>query len=355
MTVSPWLRLLLRHHFAVSPGRVPMAFMVTLLSLANSAAAAVQRARWSRELAAAAVDPPPLFIIGHWRTGTTLLHELLALDPQFRCPTTYECMAPAHFLLTRDAVTRHLGGLLPPHRPLDAMRLRWHLPQEDEFALMSLGMPSPYEALAFPRTSPAAQAALDPRAWAEADRLRWQQALDGFLRIIALSGRARPVLKGPCHTARLGLLAEMYPGAIFIHTVRRPEEMVASFLIAWRRLVAAVGLQTRLRPDFDGRLLDLGAALYRRFEADRESLSPARLIEVRFEDLSADPAAVLDRIYAAFGMPHRDRIPDMVRSYRQAVGDYRPLRPSPPEALRPAITARWGAYADRYGYRPGPS
>jgi hypothetical protein len=128
MTVRPWLRLLARNRCAVSPGRLPMAPAVSALSLGNSVAAAVQRARYGQAIAHAAIAPAPLFIVGHWRTGTTMLHELLALDPQFRCPTTYECTAPAHFLVIGGLVTRHLGGLLPAHRPLDEMRLRWDLP-----------------------------------------------------------------------------------------------------------------------------------------------------------------------------------------------------------------------------------
>ena len=27
------------------------------------------------------IDQPPVFIIGHWRSGTTMLHELMIQDP----------------------------------------------------------------------------------------------------------------------------------------------------------------------------------------------------------------------------------------------------------------------------------
>ncbi|MFH1330999.1 MAG: sulfotransferase [Actinomycetota bacterium] len=80
MTPAVWLRLLACNRAAVSPGRLPMALAISALSLGNSAAGLLQRARYGRAIAGATVGPPPLFIIGHWRTGTTLLHELLALD-----------------------------------------------------------------------------------------------------------------------------------------------------------------------------------------------------------------------------------------------------------------------------------
>jgi omega-hydroxy-beta-dihydromenaquinone-9 sulfotransferase len=43
---------------------------------------------------------PPLFLVGHWRSGTTLLHELLALDEQYAASSTYACFNPHQFLLT---------------------------------------------------------------------------------------------------------------------------------------------------------------------------------------------------------------------------------------------------------------
>jgi hypothetical protein len=354
MTVRPWLRLLARHRCAVSPGRLPMALAVSALSLGNSAAAAVQRARYGRAIAEAAIAPAPLFIVGHWRTGTTMLHELLALDPQFRCPTTYECMAPAHFLVTGGLVTRHLGGLLPPHRPLDNMRLRWALPQEDEFAIAALGGRTPYHAWAFPRQGVPGEQWLDPRGFPAEERERWQAAVRSFAGALAVSGGGRLVLKSPTHTARLGLLAEMFPDAQFIHAVRDPYEMVPSLVVAWRRMAAAVGLQTGCRDDLADYLLRLGGNLYRRFDQDRAGLDPDRIVDVRYEDLVRDPAAALDRLYLSLGLPHRDRIAPLVARYLAAVGDHRMNEHTASPELRRLITGLRGGYAARYGYAADP-
>ena len=45
-------------------------------------------------------------IIGHWRSGTTMLHELLILDPRHTFPNTYQCFEPLHFLWTEWFVPR---------------------------------------------------------------------------------------------------------------------------------------------------------------------------------------------------------------------------------------------------------
>ncbi|MBS1195992.1 MAG: hypothetical protein H6R33_712 [Actinobacteria bacterium] len=354
MTVLPWLRLLARNHFAVSPGRIPMALAVSALAPLHSTAALAQRVRFGPALAHPAGGPPPLFIIGHWRTGTTLLHELLALDPQFRCPSTFQCMAPAHHLVTGPIAARHLGRLLPEHRPLDEMRLRADLPQEDEFALGNLGISSPYQWWAVPRRRVDWGERLDPRDFPPEDRARWERALRAFLGSLGAAGPGRPALKSPPHTARLGLLAGMFPGALFVHAVRDPYEMIPSFLVAWRRMAASVALQTGWRRDLDDFLLGLGPRLYRRFDEDRSRLGPGRIVDVRYEDLIADPAAELARVYQALGLPHAGRIPPLVDRYLAEVGEYRTNAHEAAPDLRRRITPLWEGYARRHGYRPDP-
>ena len=90
-----------------------------------------------RRIAQQPIKDAPIFIIGHWRSGTTLLHELMSLDERFTFPTTYECFVPNHFLISAwfDA---WLKCLLPKQRPMDNMALGWDRPQEDEFALCNM-------------------------------------------------------------------------------------------------------------------------------------------------------------------------------------------------------------------------
>ena len=58
----------------------------------------------------------PVFILGHWRSGTTLLHETLSSDPQFTTTSLYHVLAFHHFLLTEKVVTGLTGRFLPKTR-----------------------------------------------------------------------------------------------------------------------------------------------------------------------------------------------------------------------------------------------
>jgi hypothetical protein len=206
----------------------------------------LSEARFRRRLRTPPVTPPPLFILGHWRSGTTLLHELMMLDQRFCCPSTYQCFAPGHFLLTEDVLTRLLAWMMPAKRPMDNVAAGWSRPQEDEFALANLGAPSPYRRMAFPATSSSEPVALDVTKLEPAELDRWKQTLRRFLNRLAVRDPRRPVLKSPPHTARIGVLAEMFPEARFLHVVRDPYVVIPSTLRLWRSLHDVQALQTDL-------------------------------------------------------------------------------------------------------------
>lgn len=184
MTFGTWAKFLLHHRLAVSPTALHVVAGVTPISLGNSIAALTQRAVYGRRIAAAKVHPP-IFIIGHWRTGTTLLHELMVLDKRFAFPTSYECMAPKQSLVTARIVTRYFNFLFPDRRPMDNMATGFEHPQEDEFALCNLGVGSPYERMAFPNDA-IGDPFLDMQGVSPEELARWKAELKRFLQTITV-------------------------------------------------------------------------------------------------------------------------------------------------------------------------
>ena len=108
----------------------PRVLAVTLQSVNNSLWKWREDRLYGPAVAGVAV-PPPLFILGHWRNGTTHLHNLLAVDPQFAFPNNYQVVCPHTFLCTEERNAASFDLLLPQHRPQDNVRLGMGLPQED--------------------------------------------------------------------------------------------------------------------------------------------------------------------------------------------------------------------------------
>ena len=187
----------------------------------------------------------PLFVLGHWRTGTTLLHELLILDDRHTYPTTHDCFEPCHYLLSARLLPPS-PGVPAPRPPADGQHgLRLVGPQEDEFALALLGQPSTYTDFAFPNRPPLDPGALDLSGLTPRELRAWKRAFrSGSSAGSRYRDPRRLVLKSPPHTARIPVLLELFPKAKFVHIRRDPYTLFASTVNLWMRMGQKHGLQT---------------------------------------------------------------------------------------------------------------
>jgi hypothetical protein len=349
-----WLALLSRNRFAVHPRYWPIAAVVTVISFTNTLLGLLERAIFGGAVRATRIEAPPIFLIGHWRTGTTLLHELMACDERFACPTTYQCLSSGHFLLTERWLARWLGFLLPASRQMDNMKQSFDRPQEDEFALCMSGAGSPYSAIAFPNRTPRDESYLDLDDLSPARRRRWQKALYGFLQKLTYRHGKRLVLKSPPHTARIKTLREMFPDAIFIHIVRDPYVVFPSTLNLWRTLYRTHGLQV---PTYDGieeRVLRTFVRMFEKLEAGRALLRPGQLYELSYEDLIRNPAGEIRKIYDHFQLGGFDDCLPRLKDHLASIGTYETNKYRLTQRERDLISRRWGDVIRRYGYGAAP-
>jgi hypothetical protein len=350
-----WLRLLLRNHLAVHPSQWYVAFIVTFVSLGHTLLRWVQEAWYGSQLDRVPIAHAPLFIIGHWRTGTTLLHELLILDPRHTYPNTYQCLEPNHFLLTETLFKRWFRFLLPSRRPMDNMPAGWDRPQEEEFALCMMGQPSPYLTIAFPNHPPQDPEALDLDGLPPRARQAWKKAFLGFLRRLTYKDARRLVLKSPTHTCRIPALLELFPDARFVHIVRNPFAVFPSTVNMWKAMYLAHGLQ---RPTFAGLeeyVFDTFTHLYARLEQSKPLLAAHRFHELRYEDLIADPVGQMRLLYERLELGGFEEFLPRLRTYLDANAGYKTNRyPELAPELRAEIGRRWGHVIRHYGYENKP-
>ena len=103
----------------------------------------LQDKRYEKMLASKPLEMDPLFILGHWRSGTTFVHNVFACDKHFGYTTTYQTVFPNLMLWGQPFFKKNMSFLMPDHRPTDNMELKVDLPQEEEFALSNM-MPYTY-------------------------------------------------------------------------------------------------------------------------------------------------------------------------------------------------------------------
>lgn len=348
-----WMRLLSRNRFAVHPRYWYIAAIITCVSFCHTMLRLLQDAIYGRRVAKTIIEQHPIFILGHWRTGTTLLHEFMILDPRHSFPTTYECLNPNHFLLTEKLFSRLFKFLMPSRRPMDNMKFGFDRPQEDEFALCMLGQPSPYLTIAFPNRPPQCQKYLDLEGISPRRLRSWKRDFLLFLKQVTFRNPRRLILKSPPHTARIKVLRQMFPQALFVHIVRDPYVVYPSTVNLWKTLFVTHGLQ---KPTFRGvedMVFENFTRMYDRLDEGKKLLDPQQYYELRYEDLTRDPVNELRKMYDHFQLGGFNQFLPPLQDYLATIKGYETNRYQLSEQERAEVTKRWGKVIRQYGYDKG--
>jgi hypothetical protein len=295
-------------------------------------------------------DAEAIFVLGFWRSGTTLMHELLATDERFCFPSNYAVFHPHHFVFTEKAALAR--GASEIRRPQDGMTTGWATPQEDEFALLALGARSPYEGLIAAADFGHAMKLADPEDLPAAEQKKWEKVFLRFFRAIRFAhGGKAMVLKSPPHSYRVKTLRRLLPRARFVLMVRDPSEVFESMMKTYRAFTLRYGLVAGM-PNRELRELVLSERLRceEKLLAGLAGLGEDRLAVVKFEDLIQDPLAATENIYRQFGLGGFEVVrPKLVeRAGRGGGSGRRAAMPPPPWQER--LRTTWSDIFDRYGY-----
>ena len=297
----------------------------------------------------------PLFIVGLPRSGTTLLHTLLALDPGHRVPLTWEVMTPSP--PTRDNEKRRIQRAISSCNCFNWLAPTFHhvhpvgaeLPQECVSLMAPTFMSDQFDAMYYVPSY---------RAWFfRQDLLPAYEFHRHFLQHLQVRRNARRwVLKAPTHMFALPTLLAVYPDALFVQTHRAPLDAMAS----------VSSLITILRRVFSDAVdpltvcleaIDYWSKTLERFLRERDRLADDRICDVNYIEIRQDPLAVVRRIYAYFGWSlSQDAEQRMRRTLAsQPKERYRRHRYDLTQfGVREAESAaRFAAYCDRFGLAVG--
>lgn len=306
--------------------------------------------RMRKRVEAQAFIAPPVFILGHWRSGTTHVHQLLSQDPQFGVVTLLQAAFPLDFMTTVAAPA--FDALLPAQRPMDAVPVTLESPWEEEMAMASFSPLSFYHAFFFPRQGRRIYRESVHFDGIAARRVEeWWRDYRYFLQKVQYGQpERRLLLKNPANSARVTALRTHFPGAKFIHIHRHPEEVYASTLLLHRKLQEIWALQEddpfSLRDTVLKNYADLMTACI-----EQTSGLPAReLIEVRMTDLESNPLATLESIYRQLELPGFDAASARFTAYLEQIGIYRKNRLSLSDAERSALRPALSHVFERFGY-----
>jgi hypothetical protein len=227
---------------------------------------------------------------------------------------------------------------------MDEMEVRASSPQEDEFALLSLGARSPYEALIIPRILSEALKLTDPRDLSSEDQKQWREVFLSFLGGVSARGNGRPmILKSPTHGARVSTLRELLPDARYVLIVRDPVTNFESVVRMWRKMFETYALEPVISDDAirEAVLVDRP-----RFEAKLAAatadLPENRFASLTYESLIANPVGVIEQLYGQLELGDFAPVRESLIAETQRRGGYKAKGSLPADAWRERINRDWG-------------
>ena len=135
-----WLKLLWQNQFNISLKYIPRVFIITLVTVIFSPLVIYEHLRFNSKVRATEIKEDPIFIIGHWRTGTTHIQNVILNDERFGYLDLVEATFPHLILGSFKFIRALMKPLIPKKRPMDNMAMSPETPQEHEFAVQESGI-----------------------------------------------------------------------------------------------------------------------------------------------------------------------------------------------------------------------
>lgn len=347
--LAPWLRVLCSKG-GITPKKWGTAAAISACSLLGLPIRWFETARYGSR--SARYEFEPVFLIGHWQSGHSPVHYLLAQDPQFGYVSTAHCALPAAFQTLQPLIKRVLKKRLPKNRVADSLSVGIGSPQGDDMGLAGLSELSFYHAYIFPRSAESTfeKAALlegvSPGAVA-----RWQRTYRRFLgRVAAATGRQRLIARNATNTGRIAQLLEAFPNSRFIHVYRNPYHV---FTGTCERMFNLAGLWSLQKWDTSAvreQTLSFYERLMQRYFETRDLIPSENLVEIRYEDFESAPLETMEHTYRALRLGDFAEVREQAAAYLETSHGEPAGQELPCAADVAEITRRWGFSIDRLGY-----
>lgn len=282
---------------------------IAVLDIVNPLVNRLRITQWRKDnprIAAAPIERP-IFIVGQPRTGTTILFDLLAQDPDLRPPLTWEVDAPwpvpqpdtyhddpriAQIQAQLEMSEQIVPGMMA-HHPMGAL-----LPQECvriwAAQFCSMIFPVQYRLPSYSR-------------WMlyDADHrnaYRYHRIFLQHLQSGDPGGPCQWLLKSPAHLWQLDTLVAEYPDALIVLTHRDPLNVISSIASLTHHVRTMASDRRDIAECAQGCREEIVVGLERSMRLrDSGAIAPGQVVDVQFADFIRDPFATIRTLYAALG------------------------------------------------------
>jgi len=346
-----WMKLLRANRFGVDWQFIPKAMYVTAMISALTPFRYIEKRQYADKIKKVE-NVKPIFIIGHFRSGTTFLHYLLGQDPNIGYVSTFETMTPGMIINREEFFKNLVKNHLPAKRPMDDLEMHANLPYEEEYAIANLSQFSFYHAWYFPRN------------WKNyfdryvlfknmpKDHIKsWKKTYDYFIKKIAFKNDGKFILlKSIVNTAKIKEILELYPNARFIHIHRDPYKVYLSTWKLYQKILPIFSFQHIDSEILDEMILYCYKELYKTYLQQKSLIPKKQLVEISYHEFIKQPVETIKRSYESLNITHFDTAKTHFERYAYAHRNYKASSYKYDDVLKQKIYTNWKLMFDAYHY-----
>jgi len=317
------LRLLKHNKISVTPRTLARILFLLQSSFWSSIFSVLEKITYSERIDQTTLPEDPVFIVGHWRTGSTFLHQMLSLDPKLVAPSLFHVAVPESFLVSYKYHRPLFKAVVSKSRPMDNVKLGMDEPQEDEYAIYRLTRFSPLEELVFPKKKEYFLLNLEKYLPNEKQRTQWEEHLAHYVKKFQFKYGKTIVFKNPFNSFRIPLLTKQFPKARFILICRHPYAVVPSTIHMWNIVQQQNCLNNNSHKPSITEVTLVMKKMYQKVQMDFQKLPEHQKMIIRYEELEVQPIVQLQRLYQHLSLPWSGEFQTRLIDFLDEVKDYK--------------------------------
>ena len=309
---------------------------------------------YGKRIERAIISEDPVFILGHYRSGTTFLQKLMTSDKRFGFLTNYDALFPNSNLLFGRKM-QHFFQLVINAFKIKNPFFHKHLVQlnepaeEDDYLMNKASAYSAYWGLIFPKRW---------REWLNGSpQFSNQKYCEGWrkeylttIKYATFRNHGKQlILKNPPNTERIRLLTQIFPKAKFIYISRNPIHLFYSARNMWKRAILNYySLQKISDEELDEIVFEHYVYLAGQYHRDKQIVPEGNLIEITYEALKTDPFGTIQKIYSQLHLPDFEVTASDLMLKIETEKDYRNFEYQFCDSTFKKIEQRWGQFIDHW-------
>lgn len=295
----------------------------------------------------------PIFILGHWRSGTTHLHYTMAKDKRFGYIANIQTFFFNICMLGLAGMDKVLAPFVPKKRPQDNVEFTITAPAEEEQVMSNIVPEAGVNSFYFPKNRNYFNQinlfqGISPRRYK-----RWKKYYMYMLKVLSHANKEkRLLLKNPNNTARAKQLLELFPDAKFIYIHRNPYQVYLSTKHLHRTVLRDQSLQDISLDLEDDIILENYRSMMQGYLDSKKYIPEGQLVEIGFDDLgSENEIEIFENIYKTLDLGNWEVQKPLIQEYLNSKRNYKKNKFVPiPEHLVKRIQTECSFVFDTYGY-----